>query len=105
MVNSGDPNIEPRDSAPDLEPSDLMLAEAVTVSASAGPGPVYPDGAVPGCPRQRLHLNRALPLPDYGLPNFYRGRPTMKQTAKLIEVDLRGFDRAVADSYSFNIWD
>ena len=73
-MNSGDPNIEPRDNATDLEPSDLMLAEAVTVSASAGPVPVCPDGAVSSCPRQRLHLNRALLLPDHGLPNLYRGQ-------------------------------
>ena len=73
-MNSGDPDPEPRDSATDLEPGDLALAEAVTVSASAGARPVYPDGAVPRCPRQRLHLNRALPLPDYGLPNLYRGQ-------------------------------
>ena len=50
MVNSGDPDVEPRDNATD------------------------PDGAVPRCPRQRLHLNRALPLSDYGLLNFYRGQ-------------------------------
>ena len=74
MVNSGDQNIEARDNATDLEPSDLMLAEAVTVLASARAGPVTPDGAVPGCPRQRLHLNRALPRPDHGLTNFYRGQ-------------------------------
>ena len=73
-MNSGGPNIEARDSAIDLEPSDSTLAEAVTVAASAGVRPVYPDGAVPRCPRQRLHLNRALPLPDYGLPNLYRGQ-------------------------------
>ncbi len=73
-MNSDDPNIEPRDNATDLEPSDLMLAEAVTVSASAGVGPVYPDGTVPRCPRQRLHLNRALPRPDHGLPHFDRGQ-------------------------------
>ena len=73
-MNSGDPNAEARDSAIDLEPSDLTLAEAVTVSASAGARPVTPDGAVLSCPRQRLHLNRALPLPDYGLPNLYRGQ-------------------------------
>ena len=74
VVNSGDPDIEPRDNATDPEPSDLMLAEAVTVSSSAGTGSVCPDGAVPGCLRQRLHLNRALPLPDHGLPNLYRGQ-------------------------------
>ena len=70
MVNSGGLDTEPTG----LEPSDPTLAEAVTVSASAGAGPVYPDGAVPRCPRQRLHLNRALPLSDYGLPNLYRGQ-------------------------------
>ena len=74
MVNSGGSDTEPRDSAIDLEPSDLTLAEAVTVSASVGARPVYPDDAVPGCPRQRLRLNRALPLPDYGFPNLYRGQ-------------------------------
>ena len=82
MVNSGDPNIEPRDSATDLEPSDLTPAEAVTVSASAGTGSVYPDGAVPSCPRQRLHLNRALPLPDYGLPNLYRGQADIETNSE-----------------------
>ena len=51
-----------------------MLAEAVTVSASAGPVPVYPDGAVTSCPRQRLHLSRALPQPNHGLPSLHRGR-------------------------------
>ena len=73
-MKSGDPNTEPRDSTTDLEPSNLTLAEAVTVSASAGVRPVYPDGAVPSCPRKRLHLNRALPLLDHGLPNLYRGQ-------------------------------
>ena len=73
-MHSGDPNIEPQDNAIDFEPSDLTLAEAATVSASAGARPVYPDGAVLSFPRQRLHLNRALPLPDYGLPNLYRGQ-------------------------------
>ncbi len=29
----------------------------------------------------------------------------MKLTAKLIELELRGFDKAVADSYCPNIWD
>ena len=70
MVNSGDPDSEPTG----LEPRDLTLAEAVTVSVSAGAGPVYPDGAVPSCPRQRLHLNKALPLPDHGLSNLNRGQ-------------------------------
>ena len=68
-MNSGDPDSEPTG----LEPRDLTLAEAVYVSVSAGARTVYPDGAVPSCPRQRLHLNRALPLPDNGLPPFYRG--------------------------------
>ena len=81
-MNSWGPNIEPRDNATDLEPSDLMLAEAVTVSASAGPGPVYPDGAVPGCPRQPLHLNGALPLPDHDLPNFYRGQADNEKSSE-----------------------
>ena len=68
-MNSGGLDTEPTG----LEPSDPTLAEAVTVSSSAGARPVYPDGAAPGCPRQRLHLNWALPLPDHGLPNLYRG--------------------------------
>ena len=73
-MNSGGPDIEPTGLEPTgLEPSDLTLAEAVTVSASVGARPVYPDDAVPGCPRQRLRLNRALPLPDQGLLPFYRG--------------------------------
>ena len=70
MVNSGGLDTEPTG----LEPSDPTLAEAVTVSASAGAGPVYPDGAVSSCPRQRPHLNKALPVSGYGLPNLYRGQ-------------------------------
>ena len=54
MVNSGDPDVEPRD-----EPRDNATD---------------PDGAVSSCPRQRQHLNRALPLPDYGFRNLYRGQ-------------------------------
>ena len=73
-MNPGDPNIEPQDNATDPESSDLTLAEAVAVWTSTGAGPVYPEGVVPGCPRQRLHLNRALSLPDHGLPNLYRGQ-------------------------------
>ena len=36
-------------------------------------------GAMLPFPRQRLHLNRASPYSDDGLPNHYRGHANMKQ--------------------------